>query len=310
VTGLAWQPVTRLHDDQVDTDIDLVRRLLAEQAPQWAGLPLSRVSEFGTDHHLYRLHKQGVDDLVARMPIIGWAVDQARSDATWLPRLAPYLPVALPAPDFVGEPGCGYPFPWTVAPWLAGANPTTENVDPAALAADLAGFVRALHAVDLSGGPVKGGTARGAPLAGCDEGVRRTLAASPALADIKDRVLAVWEDAVAAPAHDGPHVWIHGDLMAGNLLVDDGRLSAVIDWGGLGLGDPAPDLCPAFWLFGGATRADYLAAVGYDDATRRRARGWIIAPAVNGVDYYAETFPAMARVARSSIEAVVDDLGA
>jgi aminoglycoside phosphotransferase (APT) family kinase protein len=292
----------------VDTTADLVRRLLADQFPQWADLPVSRVQEFGTDHHLYRLRDQSGVDLVARLPIIGWAVDQAHTDATWLPRLAPYLPVALPAPLAVGEPGHGYPYPWTVAPWLSGRTPTGDEVDRAALAADLAEFVRALHALDPTGGPPKTGTSRGAPLARLDEGVRRTLATSAALADIRDRVLAVWEDAVAAPAYDGPPVWIHGDLMAGNLLVDGGRLSAVIDWGGLGLGDPAPDLCPAYWLFDGPVRAEYVAAVGYDDATLRRARGWIIGPAVNGVDYYAETFPAMARASRSSIEAVVADL--
>jgi aminoglycoside phosphotransferase (APT) family kinase protein len=303
--------VTRLHEDQVDTDVELVRRLLADQLPQWADLPIARVREFGTDHHLYRLVNGGGDDLVARLPIIGWAVDQAHSDATWLPRLAPHLPVALPVPLATGAPGHGYPYPWTVAPWLPGRTPGDPHdpVDRAALAADLAAFVRALHAVDPMGGPAKTGTGRGVPLAGLDEGVRRGLATSVGLADIRDRVLAVWQDAVAAPAYDGPPVWIHGDLMTGNLLVDGGRLSAVIDWGGLGLGDPAPDLCPAYWLFDGAVRAEYVAAVGYDDATLRRARGWIIAPAVTGVDYYAETFPAMARVARLSVEAVIDDLG-
>jgi len=296
--------VTRLHADQIDTSVTLVQRLIEEQFPQWSDLTVRRVEAFGTDHHLYRLG----DDLVARLPIIGWAVDQARSDERWLPVLAPHLPVALPVPLAVGEPGHGYPFPWAVVPWIPGTTPD-EGTDRVALARDLAGFVRALHAVDASDGPPKTGTSRGTPLAGLDDGVRSTLAASVTLADIADRVLAVWEEAVAAPAYDGPPVWIHGDLMTGNLLVQDGRLSAVIDWGGLGTGDPAPDLCPAYWLFDGAIRAEYVAAVGYDDATLRRARGWIIAPAVTGVDYYAETFPAMARTARASVEAVLGDVG-
>jgi aminoglycoside phosphotransferase (APT) family kinase protein len=296
--------VTRLHADQIDTSVTLLQRLVEEQFPQWSDLTVRRVEAFGTDHHLYRLG----DDLVARLPIIGWAVDQARSDERWLPVLAPHLPVALPVPLAVGEPGHGYPFPWAVVPWIPGTTPD-EGTDRVALARDLAGFVRALHAVDASDGPPKTGTSRGTPLAGLDDGVRSTLAASVALADIADRVLAVWEEAVAAPAYDGPPVWIHGDLMTGNLLVQDGRLSAVIDWGGLGTGDPAPDLCPAYWLFDGAIRAEYVAAVGYDDATLRRARGWIIAPAVTGVDYYAETFPAMARTARASVEAVLGDVG-
>ena len=297
--------MTRLHDDQVDTDPDLVRQLLSAQTPQLSRLPLSRVREFGTDHHLYRLG----DDLLVRMPIIGWAVGQARSDEAWLPRLAPYLPVAVPAPLLVGEPGFGYPYPWAVVPWLDGATPTAGNVDAEVLAADLAAFVRALHAVDAMDGPAKTGASRGVPLAGLDDGVRRTLAASAALADIRDEVLEVWEDALTAPAYDGTPVWIHGDLMTGNLLVREGRLSAVIDWGGLGLGDPAPDLCPAYWLFDGGSRSAFLESLAYDDATLRRARGWIVAPAVSGVDYYADTFPTMARTARASLEAVIGDLG-
>ncbi len=300
---LAWPTVTRLHADQIDTSVELVQRLVAEQFPHWADLPVSRVAEFGTDHHLYRLG----EGLVARMPIIGWAVDQAYSDERWLPRLAPYLPVALPAPLAVGAPGHGYPFAWVVVPWLPGATPDGTNADPFTLAEDLAGFVRALHRIDASDGPPRTGTGRGTPLAGLDEGVRSTLAASSRLRDIADGVLAVWEDAVSAPAYDGPPVWIHGDLMAGNLLVRDGRLSAVIDWGGLGTGDPAPDLCPGFWLFEGETREAYKRAVGYDDAAWRRARGWIIAPSVTGVDYYADTFPAMARRGLDGIRGVIED---
>jgi aminoglycoside phosphotransferase (APT) family kinase protein len=298
--------VTRLHADQIDTSVDLVRRLLAEQFPQWADLPVQRVAEFGTDHHLYRLG----EGLVARLPIIAWAVDQAASDARWLPWLAPQLPVDVPAPLAVGEPGAGYPYPWAVVPSFPGATADGTNADTSDLARDLAGFVHALHAVDATHGPPKTGTTRGTPLARLDETVRTTLAVSTRLADLADRVLAVWEDALSAPAYDGPPVWIHGDLMAGNLLVREGRLSAVIDWGGLGTGDPAPDLCPAFWLFSGPSRDLWRSETGYDEDTWRRARGWIVAPAVTGVDYYADTFPAMSAVARRAISEVIDDLGA
>ena len=116
--------MTRLHADQIDTSIALVQRLVADQFPAWAELPVRRVEEFGTDHHLYRLG----DDLVARLPIIGWAVDQARSDARWLPQLAPHLPVALPVPLAVGEPGHGYPFPWAVVPWIPGTTPARTPI--------------------------------------------------------------------------------------------------------------------------------------------------------------------------------------
>jgi aminoglycoside phosphotransferase (APT) family kinase protein len=297
--------VTRLHEDQTDTSVALVQRLLADQHPQWAELAVTRVDEFGTDHHLYRLG----EDLVARLPIIDWAADQAHSDAAWLPRLAPHLPATLPVPLALGEPGHGYPFPWTVAPWLPGATPNGTNVDLDTLAHDLAGFVRALHAVRPADGPPKTGTSRGTPLARNDDHVRRSLETTVGLRDIAERVLAVWEDAVSAPAYGGPPVWLHGDLMSGNLLVRDGRLSAVIDWGALGVGDPAPDLCPAWWLFDGPSRETWRRAVGYDDETWRRARGWIVAPAVAGVDYYAETFPKMAEGARRTLLGVIDDLG-
>ena len=303
---LAWPTVPRLHQDQLDTSVELVRRLLADQFPEWSDLPVAEVAAHGTDHHLYRLG----DDLVARLPIIAWAADQARSDATWLPRLAPYLPTVVPAPLALGAPGAGYPWPWTVVPWLPGETPTPGNADPVTLARDLASFTRALHAVDPTGGPEKTGTSRGAPLSRLDEGVRRTVAASERLGGLGERVLAVWEDAVSAPAWPGPPTWLHGDLMAGNLLVRDGRLSAVIDWGALGVGDPAPDLCPAWWLFEGEAREVWRESAGLDDAAWRRARGWIIAPSVSGIDYYAETFPAMAEVGRRTLEAVVFEAGA
>ena len=207
------------------------------------------------------------------------------------------------------SPATATPSPGPWCPGSRAARPTgtrTASLSPD----DLAGFVRALHAVDANDGPPKTGTSRGTPLAGLDRGVRESLATSVALADIADRVLAVWEDAVAAPAYDGPPVWIHGDLMAGNLLVRKGRLAAVIDWGGLGTGDPAPDLCPAFWLFDGGSRDVWRAEAAYDDDAWRRARGWIIAPSAGGVDYYAETFPAMARAGRAQLEAVLADFGA
>ena len=276
--------------------------MVAEQHPQWSHLPVTPVTEFGTDHCLFHIG----DELVARMPRVDWAADQAASDAAWLPVLAPHLPVTVPAPVALGEPDEDYPFAWSIAPWLPGVNPSADNADPHMLAADLGAFVRALHAIDASGGPAKAGTARGTPIRGLDEHVRR------AIEECGDRidaaaVTAAWDDCVAAPDWAGDPVWIHGDLMPGNLLVRDRRLSAVIDWGALGVGDPAPDLAPA-WYTVPAEREELREAVGYDDDTWRRARGWALAPALTGIPYYRDTVPAFAERGLRTIAAVLADL--
>ncbi|GAA1817514.1 hypothetical protein GCM10009682_42920 [Luedemannella flava] len=290
-----------MHENEVPTDADQVRRLVAAQFPQWAGLPVTPVTHTGTDHALYRLG----DDLVARLPRIDWALDQVDSDQRWLPRLAPHLPLAVPATLAVGEPGEGYPWRWSVVPWLPGENPTSDNLDMDAAAVDLARFVTALHAVDPMGGPVKTGTYRGVPLAARD-GLTRS-----AIEELGDRIdaprlTAAWERALAAPVWDGPPVWIHGDLQAGNLLAHERRLSAVIDFGALGLGDPAVDLMPAWNLFyDPAARATFRAAAGYDDAAWERSKGWALSTALVGLPYYWDTAPEFIAEAWQKIDAVL-----
>jgi aminoglycoside phosphotransferase (APT) family kinase protein len=260
----------------------------------------------GTDHVLFRIG----NDLAARMPKISWAVNQADSDARWLPLLAPHLPVRIPVPLHVGEPGEGFPWRWTVVPWIAGSTPPRLGCDDVLLAHDLAAFVRALHGVDPAGGPVKKPGSRGSALLHADQGVRRVL---PRLADYDDgfdvaKAEAAWEACLAAPDWDRDPVWIHGDLQPGNLITDYGRLAAVIDFGSLGVGDPAPDLAPALWTFTGAARDAYRRAVVYDDATWIRACGWALAPSLTGIDYYRRTFPRMAEAGRRMVRAVIAEL--
>ncbi|MBA2952570.1 phosphotransferase [Nocardioides sp. MAH-18] len=293
----------QMHDDQVAVTQELVRGLLDRQLPQYTGLPLRPVAEHGTDHSLFRLG----EDLVVRMPVYAGSADQAASDARWLPVLAPHLPVAVPVPVALGEPDETYPFPWSVVPWLPGTPPAPGNADPHALAADLAGFVRDLHAVDTSGGPAKTGTSRGTPIRGWDPHVRAAIDEAGDRVD-RPRVLAAWEDCLAAPDWPGDPVWIHGDLLAGNLLVHEGRLSAVIDFGALGLGDPAPDLQPAWATLPSEARAAYLDALGYDDDTVRRGRGWALGPALTGIPYYWDTVPAFAQRGLRTVAAVLADL--
>ncbi|MGI8532273.1 MAG: phosphotransferase, partial [Geodermatophilaceae bacterium] len=208
---------TRMHVDEVHTDAALVHRLLTGQFPHWADLPIEPVTSDGTDHDIYRLGAK----LAVRLPRIGWANRQAAKEATWLPRLAPQLPLALALPLAVGHPGAGYPFDWSVCTWLPGENAHggIDDLDRAAVA--LVAFVRALRRIDTTGAHPRPAGARGGALAEGDEQVRRSIVQ---LGERIDGAAAVrsWEQSLSAPAWDGAEVWVHGDLLPGNLLVVDG----------------------------------------------------------------------------------------
>jgi len=293
-----------MHAEEISTDPDLLRRLLAGQFPEWAELPVALVESYGTDHDIYRLGEH----LAARLPRIGWAAGQAAKEAAWLPRLAPALPLAVPVPVGLGRPEEGYPFPWAVHEWLPGEAANGTLRDPEEAAADLAGFVRALRGVDTGGAPERPPGSRGGPLAERDAGVRR------AVAELGDRVdpaavLRSWAESLAAPVWTGPDVWFHGDLLPGNVLVTDGRLSGVIDFGGLAVGDPACDLLPAWNLFRGESRRAFLAAAGADEAARLRGRGWALSQAVVALPYYWDTNPGIVRQALHALGEVLADGG-
>lgn len=253
---------------EIVVGVDQVRSLLAEQFPQWAGLPIAPQPLSGTDNALFRVG----DDLVARLPRAPWAVGQVETDATWLPLLAPHLPVPVPVPIAVGRPGPGYPWSWTVVPWLPGRNPSA-GMDLVGLAIDLAAFVRAMIATEPLNGPVKQGIERGVPLERRDELTRRSIKILGNRID-GPAVTAAWDEAVGVDRWPGPPVWLHGDLMKGNLLVAGARLSAVIDFGPLGRGDPAIELLPCWDLFGSRARAAYVEALGFDEATWTRGWAW------------------------------------
>jgi aminoglycoside phosphotransferase (APT) family kinase protein len=289
-----------MHVGEVETDVGLVRRLLAEQFPQWTELPIRPVESYGTDHDIYRLG----DGLSARLPRIEWATGQATREAKWLPRLAPHLPLGVPVQLAMGEPAEGYPFEWSVYEWLPGenANGTIDDLERAAL--DLAAFVTALRAIDTSDAHRRSRGSRGAPLAELDEVVRRSIDELGDRID-RDAALQSWGDSVNAPGWDGDEVWVHGDLLPGNLLVVDGRLSAVIDWGGLNVGDPACDLQPAWNVFDDAIREVYRAELGVDDASWLRGRGWALCQAVVALPYYWDTNPGMVRQASNAVTQVL-----
>jgi aminoglycoside phosphotransferase (APT) family kinase protein len=286
-----------MHPDEVDIDDDLVRRLVASQFPEWAGLRLEPARFFGTDNAIYRLG----DDLALRLPRRERNVRQLRKERHWLPKLAPHLPLAIPVPRAIGYPGDGYPFEWAVYRWLEGEPATEAPIrDLVVAAADLAGFLGAMQRVAAAGGPPPGehNFFRGAPLAQRDEAARAAIAKLGSEID-GAAATAAWHEALRAPEWDRPPVWIHGDLDARNLLVQDGRLSGAIDFGGLGVGDPACDVMVAWKVLSPDAREIFRDALSVDDATWARGRGWAVSQAVGALAYYTEeTNPQLVRDAR------------
>ncbi|WP_317447280.1 aminoglycoside phosphotransferase family protein [Streptomyces collinus] len=292
----------QMHPGTHPIDVGLVRRLIAGQFPQWAHLPVARLASGGTVNAMYRLG----DDMVVRLPLVQGGADDVPRERTWLPRLAPHLPTAVPELLGEGEPGQGYPWPWSVYRWLAGENPEVGFLrEPVPLAEDLAGFVAAMRSITLTGAPQ---AHRGGPLASLDAETRAAieeLRRIPQEGVDCDAAAAVWEEALSAPGHDGPPVWLHADLMPGNLLVDGGRLTSVIDFGCLGTGDPACDLFPAWNLLPAGAREVFRAALSVDDVTWARGRGRTLSQALIALPYYRETNPAMALNARHVIRTVL-----
>ncbi|MBH1938725.1 aminoglycoside phosphotransferase family protein [Streptomyces sp. AV19] len=292
-----------MHPGQYPIDDNLVRRLVAGQFPRWAGLAVRRVASGGTVNAMYRLG----DDMAVRLPLARGGAGDVRREQEWLPRLASRLPAAVPEVLGAGEPAEGYPWPWSVHRWLAGENPEAgAPAEPVLLARDLAGFVTAMRSVTLPGAPE---AHRGGPLAllGAE-----TAAAIEELRRIPeegvdcDAAAAVWEDVLRTPARDVPPVWLHADLMPGNLLVDGGgRLASVIDFGCLGAGDPACDLFPAWNLLPAGAREVFRAALGVDDATWTRGRARALSQALIALPYYRGTNPTMADNARYVIREVL-----
>jgi aminoglycoside phosphotransferase (APT) family kinase protein len=232
-------------------------------------------------------------------------VDDVEKEQRWLPHLAPLLPLAVPVPLGSGQPAEGYPWPWSVYRWLPGEDAAAGGLRSLPEAAvDLAGFVAALHGIETPGTPPLAGSSRGVPLSVRDEATRSAIAALGNDVDAR-AVTAAWEAALAAPEWGGAPVWVHGDLTPGNLLVERGRLSAVIDFGALNVGDPAVDLLVAWNLFRPGEREIYRAALDVDDATWERGRGWALSVALIALPYYRDTNPAITANSRLVIEQVL-----
>ncbi len=296
-------PAIQMHADELEISKPLAKRLIAEQFPDWAGLPLEPVLSAGTDNTIYRLG----NSMAMRLPRRTGAAQQVEKESFWLPRLAPHLPLAVPLPLALGIPASGYPFHWSVCRWLSGqdafADPIADQHDAAII---LSQFISALQKLDATGGPPPGehNFFRGASLQSRDIQTRAAIESLDGIVETAPLTRA-WNAALAIAPWDKLPVWLHGDIHAGNLLTEHGRLSAIIDFGGLGAGDPACDLMVSWNLLSAEARATFRLGLTVDDATWARARGWALSVAVVALPYYLHTNPVLVAISRHAIEQVL-----
>lgn len=288
-----------MHDDEVAIDADLAVRLLADQFPDLARLPLREVRSTGTVNAVFRLGK----NLIVRIPRVPrWAPDLER-ELAWLPVLGPELTLPIPRPVRAGSPTTFYPMPWAVYEWIDGSPYSDDRIDDEVLAArDLARFLTELQHID----PGKAPPAGRRPLRELDAITRDALATSAGVIDTTAATRA-WDAALGIPAWTGAPVWIHTDLLRPNLLVADGRLAAVLDWGGAGVGDPAADVIAAWSVFGAAGRGAFREALEVDDETWSRGRGFALHQAALIIPYYRDTNPDFVSTAVRTVREILSD---
>ncbi|WP_425647081.1 aminoglycoside phosphotransferase family protein [Agrobacterium leguminum] len=292
-------------DDRIVVSTEQVRALVDSQFPQWAGLNIRPVELSGWDNRSFRLG----DDMLIRMPSASRYVAQVEKEHRWLPVLALLLPFPIPAPLALGQPGEDYPFRWSVYRWLEGEPLARDmdRVDLSTIAIDVAAFLRALHGVDASDGPPAGAHNfhRGGSLSVYDGEAK---ASAVRLADEVDQALAmeIWQLALSSYWRK-QGVWVHGDIAEGNLLVKDGRLSAVIDFGSSGVGDPSSDLILAWNVLDAESRAVFRRALELDEATWQRGRGWALWKALIVLDAERGRNDKMAEWSRRTIREVFAD---
>ncbi len=259
--------------EKIHIDASLVHQLIATQFPQWADLPIKPVEFGGWDNRTFHLGEQ----MIVRLPSAAEYAQKVQKEQYWLLKLAPFLPLPIPVPLAMGKPAEGYPWHWSIYGWIDGETTSIGHItDLRQFAITLAEFLVALQAIDTTGGPVAGphNFYRGGPLTIYDAETQQAIATLGNKID-SDVATAVWNEALATTWHGAP-VWVHGDISTGNLLVQEGRLSAVIDFGGLAIGDPACYLAIAWTFFNGESRDAFRAALPLDNATWARGRGWAL----------------------------------
>jgi aminoglycoside phosphotransferase (APT) family kinase protein len=254
-------------------DAALVKQLIETQFPRWADLEIKPVTHGGWDNRTFHLGQH----MLVRLPSAAGYVPHVAKEHRWLPALAPHLPVPIPVPLAQGKPGLGYPWPWSIFRWLEGQTATTAQIpDRVRFARQVAGFLVALWRIAPEDGPPAGQANfhRGGLLAVYDDEARRAINALNGRIDTY-AASAIWDEAISTTWQNLP-VWVHGDVSDGNLLVKDGELAAVIDFGSSAVGDPACDFYIAWTFFDREARAAFRSSLSTDSATWSRGRGWAL----------------------------------
>lgn len=290
----------KLHTDQVDIGDDLVRRLIEQQFPQWADLPIERFPSGGTVNAIYRLG----NEMYARLPFTqawAWSLD---NETKRLPWLRAHVPFEIPEILARGVAAEGYPFSWSIYRWIEGEMWSLDGLsDEREAVDDFAAVVEALRRLDPGERIPRGMGALS--LRDLDAWIRDSISKAQDLIDAR-AVTAVWDASVELAPFSGPFSWVHADLSADNLLMKDGRLSAVLDWGSVHVGDPTHDIAPVWEMFSREQRLLFREALTIDDATWMRARGWALR-AVGAIDYYRDSQPERSRGGVRTIEALLED---
>jgi aminoglycoside phosphotransferase (APT) family kinase protein len=290
-----------MHQHEIKIDKMLVHHLIKEQCPQWQHLPLTPLVSSGTDHALFRLGHE----YVIRLPRIDWAVASLDKEFKWLGQIATFLKTPISTPVYKGHPDKSYPWPWIVLEWNQGHNPEFETGNEYEyLAQDLAIFLNELHVIKLPNGPL---SRRGVPLKELDEETTKAIGELKEDIDVPS-VSTLWHQLSQISSWTHEPVWIHGDFLPGNILVQNNRLSAVIDFSDLGIGDPACDMIIAWALFNSHSRNVFRNHLkNIDNNTWERGRGWALSIALIMLPYYKHSNPTLAKLAKRIIENVLNE---
>lgn len=289
--------------------LSIARRLIDAQCPQWRALELSAVSSAGTDNALFRLGC----DWVVRLPTVARAAEHASKEARWLPTFQGELPLKVPVPEFLGRASEAFDRAWSVVPWIKGQDlRAAVDLNLVDVATRLGECLGAVHGLPTEGAPPAGeqNNGRGLPLATRDHWVQQAIEALDNQALIEPApVLDLWQRCLDCPTSSREPRWVHGDPNAGNLIASDGKLAALIDWGLMGVGDPAVDLLAGWYLFDADARPVFRSTMGIDDGVWLRGAGWALSMALIAWPYYLDRNPTVTAESELVVARLLADFG-